>query len=737
MPPRIPSPANMPPNKTSSKSRSSGVSHANHRFKKKGNGYNNNQKVSFDDVSDAAEFAADSSIFYVPSIEYAFSEQDASSGGYMTSEENHADEDTEDLFAFTSASLDTDVDESTPKKSNSRQDEDQNRGVELNSVMAALLDVSFLPFNSEFSYLDEESGRAIATFQDSLDYFSSDDEGENEDDLDIEDIDDTSICEDLIDLGNPVALGKEGRRKKGPLRKLRRRLNGSPKKLKRKQRRLARAKQKHRDLSHGLSDDIDGEMQKIESGKKLLLAVKSNLRSTQIKGRKLMSEAQQSSNRVNRLSKTVAELEFKFDMAMRSLEKEKSSVDLNLEKLAHLNATEQALEVQSIEIQTKLRNHLNRLENQMSTTPVIHVNGVEWEDLSDAEATCNPRNIRPRANTDGSFMTATEPSPHVNEIIETRGRCSSDSGPNSQGISSVSDSQASMSTEYQKPPGSRLSSFIRIHDLDIAKSLVESSICSRPDVFPIHTDDGHHVLKSLMKLGLKCVTDESDRWVADRSTEKQISKQPPSDDKRYCPSKDETLVWCGTFDHGYKSEVPVIKARALVPTSARQLLDLLFDSSKVKEYNKMSLGREDLHVVKEGIDTDNGFINGGAKICRSVSSVPIIRKQIELLTLMHARALDEEQDGMKGYICVNRSAWEDEKRAPSPSYDEPSPGNQNYIRSEALLGVNLILELDENECEITTINHFYTPGTPSFGAKQFGMKAATNFLRGLQKQFKD
>ena len=97
MPPRIPSPANMPPNKTSSKSRSSGVSHANHRFKKKGNGYNNNQKVSFDDVSDAAEFAADSSIFYVPSIEYAFSEQDASSGGYMTSEENHADEDTEDL----------------------------------------------------------------------------------------------------------------------------------------------------------------------------------------------------------------------------------------------------------------------------------------------------------------------------------------------------------------------------------------------------------------------------------------------------------------------------------------------------------------------------------------------------------------------------------------------------------------------------------------------------------------
>jgi len=102
---------------------------------------------------------------------------------------------------------------------------------------------------------------------------------------------------------------------------------------------------------------------------------------------------------------------------------------------------------------------------------------------------------------------------------------------------------------------------------------------------------------------------------------------------------------------------------------------------------------------------------------------------------MYARSLEKNKDEMEGYICVNRSAWENERMAPSSSSNESSSGNQNFIRSEALLGVNLIRHMKDHECEITTISHFYTPGTPSFGAKQLGMKAAANFLRDLQKQF--
>jgi hypothetical protein len=283
----------------------------------------------------------------------------------------------------------------------------------------------------------------------------------------------------------------------------------------------------------------------------------------------------------------------------------------------------------------------------------------------------------------------------------------------------------------------RMPSFLRIHDLELDKSQLVLKNSTRPDLFPIHSDDSHHILSSLMKLALKYVKDETSRWTPDRTTEKIISKRPAHEQKWHYATETDVFVWYGKFETGYKSELPVIKARAMVKTSARNLLELLIDSSKVTQYNKMSLGREDKEFIKEDVKTHDGKIHGEAKIVRSVSNIPMIRKKLELLSLMHARALNESEDGMKGYIIVSRSVWEDEKRVPSDDGDGGDDnGDPNYIRSEILLGVNLIRELnDRDKCEITTINHFYTPGTPTFGARQFGMKAAANFLRDLQHTF--
>jgi hypothetical protein len=259
---------------------------------------------------------------------------------------------------------------------------------------------------------------------------------------------------------------------------------------------------------------------------------------------------------------------------------------------------------------------------------------------------------------------------------------------------------------------------------------------SRTDLVEIHSDDGHLVLNLLMKRAFECVTDEGPRWIADRTTAKIISKRPASEKSWQYATESDIFIWYGKFDTGYKSDVPVIKARGIIECTPRELIDLIFDSSKVKQYNKMSLGREDRHFFKENFDTHDGKIAGAAKIVRSVANIPMIKKNLELVSLMHGRSLDEEKDGMKGYMIVNRSIWEDEKKAPSDEEDGVGPEDPKFIRGECLLGVNLIREIEGDKCEITTINHFFTPGTPSFGARQFGMKAAGNYLRDLQSQFK-
>mmetsp|Transcript_3432 Transcript_3432/g.5181 ORF Transcript_3432/g.5181 Transcript_3432/m.5181 type:complete len:276 (+) Transcript_3432:55-882(+) len=262
--------------------------------------------------------------------------------------------------------------------------------------------------------------------------------------------------------------------------------------------------------------------------------------------------------------------------------------------------------------------------------------------------------------------------------------------------------------------------------------------CDRPDLCSLDHQESHVALQALMTHALHVVTDESDRWNPDGFTKKTISKRTEAE-KKWHFTNDGVFVWYGKFDNGgYKGDTPVIKARGRVDAPPRAVLELLFDSSRVKEYNNFSLGREDKHVIKEGIDTDDGKLHGEVKIVRSITSVPMIRKQMELISVLYGRALDEEKDEMKGYIIVNRSVWENENRAPSTSADGSSGGDTNFIRSEMLLGVNLIRELhgeDEGKSELTTITHFFTPGTPTFGARQFGMKASGGFIRDIQSNF--
>jgi hypothetical protein len=160
------------------------------------------------------------------------------------------------------------------------------------------------------------------------------------------------------------------------------------------------------------------------------------------------------------------------------------------------------------------------------------------------------------------------------------------------------------------------------------------------------------------------------------------------------------------------------------------------DSSRVKEYNKMAQGRKDLVVLQEGIDTpleesDYG-VAGEAKIVQSLNKPPLIRRSIEMLSLLHARKFDESWDAGHGYISVSRSVWEDAAGTTKESKDS--------IRSEMLLGVNLLRAIPgskegEIHCEMTSISHVHTTAVPQMLAQKMAPQHAVNFINSIRSLF--
>lgn len=199
------------------------------------------------------------------------------------------------------------------------------------------------------------------------------------------------------------------------------------------------------------------------------------------------------------------------------------------------------------------------------------------------------------------------------------------------------------------------------------------------------------------------------------------------------PQGRDILVWIGSVDHnGHGCDLPVFKARAIIPASPRQVLDLVMDSSRATEYNKMSQGRTDVIVLQSDVHTlqnesDYG-IAGEAKIIRSLNKPPLIRRSIEMLSLIYAKPLEDAD----GYLAVNRSVWEDSSAEPRSTKDT--------IRSEILLGVNIFRAVpgptpQEMHCELTTITHAHTSVVPDGIARKMGPTQAVAFLREVQDLF--
>lgn len=189
------------------------------------------------------------------------------------------------------------------------------------------------------------------------------------------------------------------------------------------------------------------------------------------------------------------------------------------------------------------------------------------------------------------------------------------------------------------------------------------------------------------------------------------------------PQAAEVTIWSGTFIHGlYGSDLPAVRSMGIVNMSPKALTDLMVDSTRTKEYNKMSLGRTDLLVLHDNLYDEGGeegpFGKSITKVMRAETQPPVIRKPLQFVSILHATKLKD------GYLIVSRAVTQ--ASSASASVD-------SMLHSEILMGVNVIrsIEGEDNKCLMINVNHIRTPMVPLFVARRIALSAAPNFIHDL------
>ncbi|CAJ1947000.1 unnamed protein product [Cylindrotheca closterium] len=305
------------------------------------------------------------------------------------------------------------------------------------------------------------------------------------------------------------------------------------------------------------------------------------------------------------------------------------------------------------------------------------------------------------------------------------------------------------------------SSFIRVSDLDMDSEHTSCSTVQSEDAHPnfhhpaidpppgIETDEKEKwialndgdgawspiaplAVSRLAALGLATSIDDC-MWNPDRNTDKLLKKSNESDwmQNTFKPCQvsvedpshnHEVLVWTGTFSHSYYgSDLPAIRVAGVVDMSPQNLVELLVDSGRVKEYNKLSLGREDLVVFQNDMQEKGPFGCSVTKVMKSVSKPPMIRTNMVFVSVLHARELE---DG-SGFLIVTRAVHHPENEM---------GGSANVIKSEILMGVNLIRKINgaDNQCLMINVNHIRSPMVPMMIAKKLGVSAAIGFVNDIR-----
>ncbi len=239
-------------------------------------------------------------------------------------------------------------------------------------------------------------------------------------------------------------------------------------------------------------------------------------------------------------------------------------------------------------------------------------------------------------------------------------------------------------------------------------------------------------MQALVYAGLEASLDQN-MWTANGPTSKLLKsgvwddtvfvsydkQQPiPAPHARGTKGEMDVLVWSGTFSHKYYgSDLPAIRCEAIVNMSPKSLANLLVDSNRVKEYNKMSIGRDDIIVFQD----DETCVT---KVVCGRSKPPMLGKILQLKTLLHMEELPGGSHN--GYVVASRAI--------SHKNDAEAAADPKVIHSEMLMGLNIIraVEGEPNRCVLINVNHLMSPMIPMFMAKKLGLSSAVNFINDIR-----
>lgn len=277
----------------------------------------------------------------------------------------------------------------------------------------------------------------------------------------------------------------------------------------------------------------------------------------------------------------------------------------------------------------------------------------------------------------------------------------------------------------------------------LSQSGHSSSIPAAPEVTPEFLLMDHYLLEiaqQLTQVGFDLATDESSRFTPTRETARCIAQTPASVTGTengwpltpWIPTwSNNILVWTGHVSHdGFGHTWPIIKGRAILHTSAKNVLNYLWDSKRVPLYNPLCQGRQDIYTWQDNVDltaneSEFGF-PGSAKIVKSLNKHRLLPKGIELKSLLYARPLEQHQGS---YILVSRSVWETAAATLDPV------AAKSVVRTEMLTGCTIMRALDDNTCEMTQMTHVHLPGAPQMLATRAAPGQCSNLMGALQALF--
>ena len=156
------------------------------------------------------------------------------------------------------------------------------------------------------------------------------------------------------------------------------------------------------------------------------------------------------------------------------------------------------------------------------------------------------------------------------------------------------------------------------------------------------------------------------------------------------------------------SEFPVVKANAMVQAPVSEVVDMIDDSSRIKEYNKYTLGREDIAKV-----------DAKTKVMYNRAKVPMVSRAHDFCSLSHKRQMRD------GSVLIVTTAIDHPKR----------PVSDKYIRSRILLGLTVCKpgKDDPEVTDFTTVTHIMSGGVPVMVADKLSAKNAIDFILNVRE----